>query len=227
MKDKKNIPLVICIILISINAFLAFDLFGMLNNSESHFEIWYVESWSYLRLEEDVIGVTEDGRERLFTAGSLVSNVVRYDPEDNSPVISLPTPVGEYDVAGDPHTEYTLRGAVYEDVTEEVRQEIERKNAEAPKLASKLSREYDFKRYTWFFHQGEEITDIAGHHLCNIHGSYIIGLIAAGIVIYFDVIYLSRCRKKGKTGSFIACNIILFGALLMFGAFRLIFPLCR
>lgn len=112
-------------------------------------------------------------------------------------------------------------------MSEEVNREMERKKAEAPKLASKLRREYNFKRYTWFFHQGEEITDIAGNHLCNIHGSYLSGLIAAGIMLLAEVVCLIIWRRKDKRILFVSMNIIMF-CMLMLGFFLQDFShLCR
>lgn len=69
MKEKKSIPIAICIVLIVINAFLAFDLFGMRNHSESHFEVCYYTDLTYLEFTEDHVAVADDGTERCFTKG--------------------------------------------------------------------------------------------------------------------------------------------------------------
>ena len=212
MKDKKNIPLVICIILIAINAFLAFDLFGMRNYSEDHFEVSYITNLTHLEFTEDYVAVADDGTERCFTKGERITidGLSGYDPEDNSPIVC------EFisDLQGCRY--YTIREDVYKDVSEEINREMKRKKAEAPKLASKLRREYNAKRYAWFIYEGEEITDIAGNHLTNIHGDFLTGLIAGVVVFLAEAVCLIIWHRKDKRILFVCLSIIV-SHMLLFG----------
>ena len=69
MKVMKNISIAICIVLIAINAFLAFDLFGMRNHRENHFEVAYLTDMNYLEFTEDYVATAENGTERSFAQG--------------------------------------------------------------------------------------------------------------------------------------------------------------
>ena len=203
--------MVICIILIAINAFLAFDLFGMRNYvySENHFEVWYITNLTYFEFTEDYVAVADDGTERCFAQGERV--IIRgYDPEDDSPL------VWEFVDEAHPLKIYTIREDVYKDVSEEINQVMERKKAEAHKLASKLSREYDFKRYTWFIYEGEEITDIEGNHLTNIRGDFLTGLIAGVVVFLAEAVCLIIWHRKDKRILFVSLSIIV-SCMLLFG----------
>lgn len=195
MKEKKRSPIAISIVLILINTIAAFyvsgspqDRIGMeyftYNNTPTLTE-------DIIILNEDVAGISEEGDDHLYKAGERLQ-VTGYDPEDNSPIIVMGFAEGE----GIEVRSYTLHGADYETVTEEIRSQAMQYSQEG----SRLYKDYRYKRALWFMNQGVEIKNPAGTHLGTIEGSFKYGITGAAIIFVIEAVLLalSRLTKRPK-----------------------------
>ena len=191
MKEKKRSPIAISIVLILINTIAAFyvsgspgDRIGMeyftYNNTPTLTE-------DIIILNEDVAGISEEGDDHLYKAGERLQ-VTGYDPEDNSPIVM--------EFEGMEVRSYTLHGADYENVTEEIRSQAMQYSQEG----SRLYKDYRYKRALWFMNQGVEIKNPAGTHLGTIEGSFKYGITGAAIIFVIEAVLLalSRLTKRPK-----------------------------
>ena len=200
MKEKKNLLIVISIMLLLINVFFAFYVFGMPKEfaKDSHhgadLGYVYVTHQYWFKLSENVVGVAVDGEERTFAKGETIG-VDRFDPDDNSPIVRDHT--GEL-------KEFTLRDAVYEDVTEDVAQNI----AQLKEQDAAQAKQENMKLRLWFLHQGEDVY-FHEYYLDTIRGDFTLGLTAAGVVLLIDGLWLAICFRKTKLVRFVITNILL------------------
>ena len=224
MKKQIRGSLPLSILAMIVTVFLAFCVFGAPHRyyvNPAHFgEGLYVMRGDVLVLNEDVVGVAEGGDEILFTKGQRIE-VSSYDPEDNSPVVF-------YYSENLDHGSYTLHGADYEDITEEVKSEAEAKSKQIKEEGRRLNREYRRKMALWFLYNGDEIYSATGERLDTVDGSFESGFKGAGVLLIFEVLFLSVCLLKKKTYIFLTATSFLFGCTVTGMFIAMIFhPTCR